>query len=805
MLNDIKQIKLKGTIFDTLTSLDFFSSNEQKKQDRNNPKKNIVKATLIYGRNGTGKSTIAKAFRHLSGESISTITDINICDESNNQVTISEEDKKHIFVFDEDYVYKNVKLQENHLETIVMLGEAVELTDKIAAITSEYDKLKIEYEKIKKDFEEYSDPNNPKSCVYHKNKIKNTLKGDNNWAGRDRIINGKKTNTGVDDSTYLKFISITPEKQRDDLIVEYKTKLEELYNAKKGTNTIDNKVPEISNVYTKFNDDMLVELLKKKIEKPILSEREKKIIKLLQEGKQEQLKESIDYFQQESVLECPYCFQKVTTEYKHSLVKDIEKVLNKEVKEYQNELKNLLLEPIDIDLSLYEKLNEYENCINLIKNINNIVSIYKEKINKKMQDPYMINNDIENLELHSEVTKLTVQLSNLEISRIKFNDKSKQTKHIIDKLNQINKEITYYDIKELAKQYDEQIIKYEKQKEIMELKEKEYFSKQTELNSLEEQRKNIKHATNAINKCLQYIFFADNRMEIKFENDVYKLLSYGKSVKPCDISVGERNIIGLCYFFTNIFSNKEEKKAYEEEYLIVIDDPVSSFDIENRIGILSLLKHKISSFLEGNEKTRAIVMTHDLQTHYDIHKIFEEIIETCNEMKVQNKYIFNSFELKNNQLSYFSYKKRQEYTELMCIIYKYATEEDTSTNIVIGNIMRQVLEAFATFEYKRDIARISTDKEILDLLIEQEYKDYFENLMYRLVLHGGSHREEQIKTMNDFDFFSHISDYEKIQTAKNILCFIYLLNKKHLLRHLKTFKNVEETLTLWCNNIKNKK
>ena len=74
--------------------------------------------------------------------------------------------------------------------------------------------------------------------------------------------------------------------------------------------------------------------------------------------------------------------------------------------------------------------------------------------------------------------------------------------------------------------------------------------------------------------------------------------------------------------------------------------------------------------------------------------------------------------------------------------------------------------------------------------------------MYRLVLHGGSHREEQIKTMNDFDFFSLISEFEKKRTAKDVLCFIYLLNKKHLLQHLKNCGDIESELEAWCQDIK---
>ena len=70
-------------------------------------------------------------------------------------------------------------------------------------------------------------------------------------------------------------------------------------------------------------------------------------------------------------------------------------------------------------------------------------------------------------------------------------------------------------------------------------------------------------------------------------NGEYKLLSHGKNVKPCDVSVGERNIIGLSYFFTSILEGQEIDSAYYGEYLLVTDDPVSSYDTENKIGILS--------------------------------------------------------------------------------------------------------------------------------------------------------------------------------------------------------------------------
>lgn len=63
-------------------------------------------------------------------------------------------------------------------------------------------------------------------------------------------------------------------------------------------------------------------------------------------------------------------------------------------------------------------------------------------------------------------------------------------------------------------------------------------------------------------------------------------------------------------------------------------------------------------------------------------------------------------------------------------------------------------------------------------------------------------REEQIKAMKDFDFFGLISKTEKQRTAKEVLCFIYLLNEYHILQHLQEIKGVKTMLDTWCNEVK---
>ena len=315
---------------------------------------------------------------------------------------------------------------------------------------------------------------------------------------------------------------------------------------------------------------------------------------------------------------------------------------------------------------------------------------------------------------------------------------------------------------------------------------------------LEAERKNIDIAVDLINKGLKYIFFSKGRLEIIVENDKYKLLSNGKPVLPSNISVGERNIIGLCYFFASMLQGKDDKNAFKDECLIIIDDPVSSYDFENKIGILSFLKVKLSQFLNGNINSKAIILTHDLLTFFDIEKILEELQNEFNDTYGKKRTVFNLFELKKCNLMEFQYKKRHEYTEMMKMIYDYSIEGCSDNSILIGNIMRQVLEAFSTFEYKKGIVEVSTDRNIINKL-DIEYQNYFRNLMYRLILHGGSHKDEEIRS-GRLDFFTVISDDEKVRTAKDILCFMYLLNDMHVIAHL---GDIREELDKWCDEIKN--
>ena len=56
------------------------------------------------------------------------------------------------------------------------------------------------------------------------------------------------------------------------------------------------------------------------------------------------------------------------------------------------------------------------------------------------------------------------------------------------------------------------------------------IEKQTVVRDLEAKRKNLTLALDVINNAMKYIFFAEDRLKIEYDNSTYKLKSHGHNV-----------------------------------------------------------------------------------------------------------------------------------------------------------------------------------------------------------------------------------------------------------------------------------
>lgn len=779
----LKKVKCKGGFFTDETPLELFAN-----EDR---------LSLLYGKNGSGKSTISKVINKAKGDVVEEIIEAILYDHEDNVYT----DVQSIHVFNEDYINSRVKLRENGLNTIVLLGELGDLEDKILDL-----ELRIEAEskrnsELKTDFDGYRDRSNIKAPSYCRLKINYGLSGDAHWAGRERIINDGKRNASVTDRVIDSIIALSPTETLEELRKRYNETLELLKQVRKNEAEQIRDTVKLNVIY---DEASLQELLSQKVERPILSEREQYLFQLIDDGKLEQINDMKTVFSKKSTSKCPFCFQDISDLGKKDLISSIEKVLSKEIDIHEENLKKCILQEVKVDLSGMEVLNseDYLKCLKVIEDINTEIFRIREIVLKKINHPYTPITDFES-DLTGKLEKYEIVRSKLQQQIETYNDAIKRVGTLKRSLVSDNAAIAHYEILRDIELWKQAVEDQKKANEALCKSNEILKNLNDELEVLRARKKNIKIAVDVINKSLRYVFFSKDRLEIKVEDDKYVLYSHGKSVKPNNVSVGERNIIALCYFFTELIVNQEVKEAYAKKLILVIDDPVSSFDFENKVGIMSLLKSKVADVIKSNSESQVLLMTHDIQCLYDLQKIGDEI---CDEYKRENngqkKVTYTCRELKNKEIVPFNIKKRNEYSEILKNVYDYACGVSENSDLTVGNSMRRVLEAFSTFIYKKGIAEISYDDSILQQMEDADYIEYFKNLMYRLVLNGESHMEERTNSLEDMDYFDFLSDQERQRTAREVLCFIYLLNEKHILAHLEGKRDVVPNLKKWCSEIK---
>jgi len=441
MLKDISFIKLQGANFSTKSMLPILASTEKK----------YIKLSLIYGKNGAGKSTIAKAFRKIKGESVTTVTSSETFNEENQPVVLSDKEKASIVVFDEDFITDNVRIERSGLGSIVMLGEQADLTEQIELAEKQLEQAN-DFVKTKEDiFKEYQNSTSPKAPRFYLNKIHDVLQCHGGWAERDSMVKNRRQNSRVTDETYKKFIAQIPEKSKDELVIAFNTKMKELDAAKVGVSTINSVVPIISDEYIHYSTTLANELIKKKIEKPELNEREKYLFSLITAGKAEELQERINYLNHEESAFCPYCLQDLSSQYKDNLVTRIKHVLTDEVKHHQTNLKTLKIPEIVLDLSPFASLSPYQTCVDLLRTINETLLSNNALIQRKIDDPYSPITDKELSGIAELIKSLSETLKALDEERKLHNSMAVDTQPIEKELLSINDQIAYYDVIDYSK------------------------------------------------------------------------------------------------------------------------------------------------------------------------------------------------------------------------------------------------------------------------------------------------------------------------------------------------------------------
>lgn len=780
MFEKVKTLHFESEAFQSPSSYDIFPDSKRH-------------TCLIYGRNGAGKSTLAKAFRNLKDNTTDGISSSSLIDQAGTPLTLSEEERKSIYVFDEDYINQKIKIKGDKLESIIMLGEQADIDDKIHELEAEKKQAEETLSKAESEYSRFTAEKSTDNPDFYLGQALYELKS--HWAVRRKQIRQLSTNAPVSVDKVHTITKHIPPLTMEEAQNEYNEKLKLLNSLRNNEcHPITDSIPDLPPV----DEKNINALLLKKVERPELTDRENRMVQLISDGKSDSLKNIRAVFTDPEVSECPFCYQPVTQNYKEHLIESIKAAFNRDVEEHIQELDNAHVNPLDIDFSAYHAADKAlcDECRAQLNILNDIISKCNINLEQKKEAPFSPFG-LSDIGLDDAYHLLSASIQSLKIKIQNYNQSISNITNIQSQLNKLNDEIAFYEIQPFYTLYLQKNSDEKKAGETVVHANKECERITRQIETLEQKKEQITIAVDIINSHLRYIFLDKDRLEIKCQDNKYVIKSRGRSVRPDAISVGERNIIALCYFFADMFNGKEEKKQYANETMVVIDDPVSSFDIDNRIGIISFLNRQFRLLLTGNENTRIVLMSHDLQTIDDIEKVFTAINKS-KKWKKDNKKDF--FMLKNNQLEPND-KILNEYQSLIDIVYDYANGNPNGNELTIGNTTRRVAEAFTTFEYKGGIDELLAP-EVLGTIHDDTLRDYFEGRLTKILLHGSSHMESRIKTLTNPGFTAQFSEQDKQNTARDIICLLYLLNKPHMSAYLDKKSDFETTIEQWCEDIR---
>lgn len=742
------------------------------------------RVSVIFGHNGSGKSTIAREISAIAEGTSSGY----LFDENQNALTLGADELNSVRVFSEDYIAKKIRLEDDGLQAIVMLGDQANAKDEIDRLDTDIATLNLkidELESLKNELEE-----GPSSIDQLELDAKEAAK-NGGWSSRGQSIKNLSSKMPLNQSRWNSILEAATTKSRDDVEKQYLAKFENYQKAQASGSLISVNLHTVS--FTSEEEAKLTDLLKRTLDEPILTDREQRILSLVQDGHQNLVETARNEFASDETTVCPMCQQDVSPEYKKSLEASIIKVLSKEADEYKAQLQAITLPSLQEEETPDQVSGSARAAYaSAYTKAAKLTEQYSTLIEKRAANLYVPLNDTAQ-GLSDAISELNsaILAINTEIEAINEAFRNKETME--RELLELSDKLAWLDAKE-------KIESLNKAKKKLEGTESSLTAQRSKKSSLESERaiqearlKQVNIAADVINRYLACVYFDTDRFKLVPSGEKYAIQSHGKPVRPKDISTGERNILALCYFCSEGGENKPKDAVDKDPQYIILDDPISSFDMENRVGICSLIRARAVGILGNNPDSRITVLTHDVGVVSELEHTFEDA-----RLSTDKSFVIDLLNLTKDGIEQRS-RGLAEYTALIRRAYNFASSqsEDERESLVIGNILRRILEGYGTFNYGMGMAEISRDSDLCKRFGDN-LAPMLESVMYRLELNDESHMQERLSSLNPSLNFSRYSYDEKRTCAQFVFVILNKLDENHVRKQLKDTNVSDEDLK---NNI----
>ncbi|MGG6312406.1 AAA family ATPase [Paenibacillus macerans] len=645
---------------------------------------------LFYGWNGSGKSTLSRLFNILEKKAIpqefinsdfKIILEDGLVITKNNLVDFS----RKIFVFNQEFIGENINWNESLKSLLLISEEKIDehnclqkLIQKRQELLHEEQQLRISIDNENKEIDSFLSATAKKikqhfqvidtSDRYYFNYNKTKLEG---------II------TNIDHSTKFKVLS-------EDEVAKITTSINPT-----SKDTIDLSVSGLSIENYQEAAGRLSKLIKTSVITYSIERlrNNSEINKWVEEG--------YHLHKNNRSTNCEFCGQNLPKER----IQELDNHFSDVYKEFLNKLNNayswILLNRIKGELpvtsALYEELkNEYNEGVNEIINItnkiNDLLDSWNKIIEQKIKDPF--NTNFQEITFDESVF-LTYNKSLGKIKKIveSHNNKTNNFKLETDRLKKM---LEYHfmlkaidDFKFISRQ-----TKIRNQQEKKRGIENSIKANNKEVADLESLLSNEVFGASVFNKLI-HSFLGHSELSLRFDNrdKGYRIIRNNRLAK--NLSEGEKTAIAFVYFIVKLKENGNKIS----DSIVVIDDPISSFDSNNLFHAYSFL---INEFHEAHQ---LFILTHN----FVFYKLLRDWLSFRDRKGKSSFYTIETVhsgdergsQIKNTNSALLNYNS--EYHYVFSRIYDYKNKSDLNLDdaFLVSNLCRKLLESFLSFKFPK--------------------------------------------------------------------------------------------------------
>ena len=635
------------------------------------------KVNIIYGLNGTGKSTLSRLLQNSNSPEFA---NCRFTRPSDTRILVYNQKFLNETFFESDEIKGVFSLSKENKEIETTISEKKR---KIDDITSESNKIDEIIKNIKEEKRQKNDQ-----------AITKTWEIKQKYAIEDRTLRDFLKSRMQNRQELYNFVHDwkKPEKEPSKSIEKIKT---EYINLTKSNNEKKSLIQKISFNVTDIERDEIFST-------PIMGSKSSSVSGLISKlNNSDWVREGLNYIDEstEETQACPFCQEstlkkalvdeiygyfdktydqatKKLKQFKDTYSNALERILpyasevpDEIIEEHWQEIKagiDQLIATAELNINIISEKQKSPSETKTIKDTSNIVSTINEKINKA--------NDI----ISEHNRKLDNKVDEIRKLKDEFWDLMRWNyDQTICRLDQ--------DLLDCESRTSEQV-------RLQTQKQTEKLSLESDIRNLQSRTVNIEKAISSINQNLLLLGITDFSIK-KHSDDLYRIERSGnQKTNIRTLSEGEKTIITFLYF-VEMCKGRSSPNEVATKKIAVIDDPISSLSHLYVFNIGELIK---SEFFNNDDFDQVFVLTHSLYFFYELTDINKDRRDKNQKLhrisKNSNGSVISDMtyqEIQNDYQSYWSIVNNPDQNEAL-----------------IANCMRNIIEYFFSFVEKKELSNV---------------------------------------------------------------------------------------------------